>query len=308
MIDHKMYQYRYTVVQNTTNNEHPTSKKATNIMVSSGKRLMGVELTPDLQKLLRVVCEDVRSTSSEASGDNNAKTTSSVVASAISPLSHSKAYKMVQDASTKLKESATDDGEPLFLPIAVLRALQTILRANPDLQQQHDPMQPQKLVFRHIAVESTRSAHEQRSYEQRIERLRLQHESQRYSKLTRNIVSNVQDDDITAKSMTYAASIGLNMIIAPISFGVFMYYFGGSLLDFVWPLVTSGRNAAVKQEMRKILLGVVAGVVLLFVELLLFVIRTHALDTAVRKKKTKRTAATPFGHYTSSTSKTYRDR
>lgn len=282
-----------------------------NSMVSSGKRLMGVDLTPDLQKMLRHVCEDAKSEPNAANeDDNNANSTISVVTSAISPLSHSNAYKILQDFSNKLKESTTDDDKPLFVPIAVLRALQTVLRANPDLQQQHDPMQqePPKLVFRHLASESTRSAHEQRSYDQRIERLRLQHESQRYSKLTRNIMSNVQDDDITAKSMTYAASIGLNMIIAPISFGCFMYFFGGSLLDFVWPLVTSGRNATVKKEMRKILLGVVAGVVLLFVELLLFVIRTHALDTAVRKKKTKRGEAKPFGHYTASTSKTYRDR
>jgi hypothetical protein len=41
------------------------------------------------------------------------------------------------------------------------------------------------------------------------------------------------EDDVTTKSMTYAASVGLNMIVAPISFGVFMYFFAGAIFGWM---------------------------------------------------------------------------
>jgi hypothetical protein len=43
--------------------------------------------------------------------------------------------------------------------------------------------------------------------------------------------------------------------------------------------------------------GVISGVGMLFVEMILFVIRTHEFDAVVSKKKRKRAATiSPFGH------------
>jgi len=115
-------------------------------------------------------------------------------------------------------------------------------------------------------------------------------------------------DDVTTKSMTYAASIGLNMIVAPISFGVFMYFFAGGLLDFFWSNTSSSQLAGHHQpDIKRVIAGVVSGVLMLFVEMLLFVIRTNELDKAVRKKQKKNKNQGPFGYYTSYTSKTYQD-
>jgi hypothetical protein len=117
----------------------------------------------------------------------------------------------------------------------------------------------------------------------------------------------VKDDDVTTKSMTYAASIGLNMIVAPISFGVFMYFFAGSLLDFFWPTAAS-RSAVLTNapDIRKVIMGVISGVMMLFIEMILFVIRTDEMDKAIRKKGKKRKQG-PFGYYSSATSKNFKE-
>ena len=63
--------------------------------------------------------------------------------------------------------------------------------------------------------------------ERRLERLRVLDKERLYGKLTRNLWthSSTKDDDITTRSMMYISSVWLNMIIAPISFDVFMYFF-----------------------------------------------------------------------------------
>eukprot|EP00957_Ditylum_brightwellii_P038515 2911118-Ditylum_brightwellii.AAC.1 len=63
--------------------------------------------------------------------------------------------------------------------------------------------------------------------------------------------------------MTYAASVGLNMIVAPISFGVFMYFFAGQI--FHWVAGEEGQfdprtSAANKTDIRRVIAGVVSGV------------------------------------------------
>ena len=66
----------------------------------------------------------------------------------------------------------------------------------------------------------------------RLECLRVLDKERLYGKLARNLWthSSTKDDDITTRSMMYtASSVGLNMIIAPISFNVFMYFFAGEI-------------------------------------------------------------------------------
>ena len=150
---------------------------------------------------------------------------------------------------------------------------------------------------------------EERQYRLRIRRLRLQREQTKYSALTKNLSSMthaVQDDGITTKSMTYAASIGLNMIVAPLSFGVFMYFFAGAVLDKFWP--EPPRTAGSTTDIKRVIAGVVSGVVMLFIEMILFVIRTHEMEKALRRKQRKTGNQGPFSYYTATTLKTYKDR
>lgn len=127
------------------------------------------------------------------------------------------------------------------------------------------------------------------------------------------------DDSITTKSMTYAESIVLNMIVAPLSFSVFMYFFAGSIIDYFWPLSedvgsSPSKSGRPSTDIRRVMAGVVSGVLMMFVEMLLFVIRTHEFDRAITQKKKKRqknrmntTSTRAFGHYTAASSKTYYD-
>jgi len=144
---------------------------------------------------------------------------------------------------------------------------------------------------------------EHQRFLKRMERLRFKQEEVKYSKLTSNL-GRVATDDVTTRSMTYAASIGLNMIVAPLSFGGLMYFFGGALLDYFWP--SSKRANDFAPDIRKVIVGVLSGVVMLFIEMLLFVIRTHEMDRAIRRKSRKKKQG-PFGHYTSQTSKTFKE-
>jgi hypothetical protein len=157
------------------------------------------------------------------------------------------------------------------------------------------------------AAESENMEKQQKKYNKRMDRLRLQQEETKYSKLTSNLGKVVKDDDVTTKSMTYAASIGLNMIVAPISFGVLMYFFAGSLLDYFYPTVQS-KSAALTNapDIRKVIMGVISGVAMLFIEMILFVIRTDEMDKAIRKKGKKRKQG-PFGYYSSATTKNFKE-
>jgi len=157
--------------------------------------------------------------------------------------------------------------------------------------------------------DDTKSPTERRRFQKRMERLRLRYEESKYARLTKNLGTVIKDDDVTTKSMTYAASIGLNMIVAPLSFGCLMYFFAGGLFDFLWPMQRPQHpSAAAGADIRKVIVGVVSGVLMLFIEMLLFVIRTHELDRAVRRKSRKhqQRGGAPFGYYTSKTTKTFK--
>ena len=194
---------------------------------------------------------------------------------------------------------------PTVLPISVLRSMAHLVGP----ARVEEALQKQPLSLSYTLPPQPESNPERERFQQRLERLRLKQEEVKYSKLTHNLGKPVQDDDITTKSMTYAASIGLNMIIAPLSFGCFMYFFAGGLMDYIWPqLVSDERSVRNGPDIRRVIVGVISGVIMLFIEMLLFVIRTHEMDKAMRQKsKQKQESARPFGYYTSRTMKTYKD-
>eukprot|EP00980_Cylindrotheca_fusiformis_P014374 scaffold3827_cov179-Cylindrotheca_fusiformis.AAC.38 len=187
--------------------------------------------------------------------------------------------------------------KPKFIPIDVLCAMQVLLddKDKARLETALDgtslfftppPKPPEETVGR-------------RKYRQRIERLRLKSEETKYGKLTSNLQSDWKTDDITAKSMTYAASVGLNMIVAPLSFGCFMYFFAGSLFDYFLGDDFSSRTSG-GTDIKRVIVGVISGVVMLFIEMILFVIRTHEFEAYERKKKRSKGPANPFGVYSKS--------
>lgn len=197
--------------------------------------------------------------------------------------------------STVLKFHNDDSHNHNIFPIAVVRSMATLLGEE---RVEKALFSKTSLVF--TPPPETPLTDEQKRFRQRMERLKWKQEETSYSKLTSNI-GKVVTDDVTTKSMTYAASIGLNMIVAPLSFGCFMYFFGGHLLDYVWSPPTNPNGP----DIRKVIIGVLSGVVMMIVEMLLFVIRTYEMDEAM-VKKARRSKPGPFGYYTSNTSKTFK--
>jgi hypothetical protein len=141
-------------------------------------------------------------------------------------------------------------------------------------------------------------------------------EERSYGKLTRNLQTHsiYKDDDITTKSMMYASSVGLNMIVAPISFGVFMYFFAGGIFGrFVDGeqqddnIINYDRwKGTGGVDVRRVIVGVISGVFMLFVEMILFVIRSHELDAEVaRKGRRRENRANPFGYTQKSMARVY---
>ena len=136
-------------------------------------------------------------------------------------------------------------------------------------------------------------------------KLRLQNEETKYTKITNNIKDQRQEDDTTTKSMTFAASVGINMIVAPISFGAFMYFFSGGVFDFFWPPPTEGeyddfnnnrnnRNPT-GVDIKRVIIAVISGVAMMIIEMILFVIRTHEFEAHTTKKEKETRSGTLWG-------------
>jgi len=210
-----------------------------------------------------------------------------------------------------------------YIPIRVLRAMQVVFDQDDDVNHHQQSAEQLQAALRRTGglvftppplspeelLQKDDLTPEERQFYQRMQRLRLRNEQTKYQKLTTNLGSMTvpqKDDGITTKSMTYAASIGLNMIVAPLSFGVFMYFFAGAVLDRFFPSSSSGSKNG--SDIKKVIAGVVSGVIMLFIEMLLFVIRTHEMDKALRRKERKSGNQGPFGYYKSTTSKTFKDR
>lgn len=163
---------------------------------------------------------------------------------------------------------------------------------------------------------STPSTTKSIELEKRRQRLRMLGEERSYGKLTRNLKTHsiLKDDDITTKSMMYASSVGLNMIVAPISFGVFMYFFAGGIVSRFIDGEQQDDNIINYDrwqgtggvDVRRVIAGVVSGVFMLFVEMILFVIRSHELDAEVaRKGRRRENRANPFGYTEKSMKRIY---
>jgi Endoplasmic reticulum-based factor for assembly of V-ATPase len=232
------------------------------------KVLEGIESTPELRKVL----EQAVDSQGEWSTNEDAF------------------YHMPPDEAVVLIEEFLKRVEPIAIPLDVIRAATSLLKDPTEL----NAALSTKLVFTQVTPQATKTDEETRRFQKRMDRLRLREEESRYKALTGNIDTYVADD-VTVKSMTYAASVGLNMIVAPISFGVFMYFFAGQI--FTW--ISASPKVDLKPhevDIRRVIAGVISGVCMLFIEMILFVIRTHTMDKSVRKKAKKMKGISPFGY------------
>lgn len=268
------------------------------------KQFQGVSFTDDLRKLVKETIDEVSknqgenadpqtkdqpfetsNTSNDDTSSGKIKTTNPLVG-LFDDMDRSHCVKVILSIDV-----AAD-----FLSISSIRALNSLI----DKTQQgrlDSALKASKLSYTCPQTENERSEEEEIQFQKRMDWLRCRQEESRYVKLTHNIGTSIKTDDVTTKSMMYAASIGLNMIVAPLSFGVFMYFFGGSLMNFVFP---SANNTVT--DIRRVILGVISGVAMLFIEMILFVIRTHELESAVRRKEKRQLKKNggfqPFGVYT----------
>ena len=290
-------------------------------------KLQGVKLTKELRSILDIVLDLAQS---EEDKDNDDKYNPSAVASSSSsPRSMSASsptivLQQVQDVKRSLLQpsyNTTDVKTTLnkhkhddFLPLVDIQAIKYLINNSSQsdndkkaqlIQQLETALQTTKLSFQPKPQPQTDP-----SFTKRLERLRLQDEERSYNNLTTNLktASSLKDDNITAKSMMYATSVGLNMVVAPITFGVFMYFFAGSIFSrfFDSEIDINARTNMNQIDIRRVIAGVVSGVFMLFVEMILFVIRSHELDASVRKKsRRKENRANPFGHTRKNAARVY---
>mmetsp|Transcript_10618 Transcript_10618/g.29276 ORF Transcript_10618/g.29276 Transcript_10618/m.29276 type:complete len:301 (-) Transcript_10618:198-1100(-) len=269
------------------------------------KRLQGVRATPELQSLVQRAVARVqqdqrqRDLSNDDTNENDSTTRQQFATTTTTLLEY--------NASSSTNTNAV-------IPIRVLRAAAAALQDDADWT----AALTTSLAF--TPPPPPPASH--KAYQARLQRLRWQQEETKYGKLTRNVMDAKafqQDDQVTTKSMTYAASIGLNMIVAPLSFGCFMYFFGGHWLSFLWN--SSGATTTNddtsnhhnnNNDIPRVIISVVSGVVMLFIEMILFVIRTHEMDQAVRSKQAKQKKSQKgggaFGPYTANTVRHYTDK
>lgn len=275
------------------------------------KQFQGVILTDDIRKLVQQTIDDVSKKQGENADpqkqqdmeDTTSTTTNAVKTATKNPLA-SLFEDMDQSHCINVLRSIDLAGD--HLSVTAIRALNSIM--NQTQQTRLDSaLKSSKLSFTCPQNKNTRTEEEEIEFQKRMDWLRCRQEESNYVKLTHNIGTSHKTDDVTTKSMMYATSIGLNMIVAPLSFGVFMYFFGGSLLNFVFPVSTDATT-----DIRRVILGVISGVAMLFIEMILFVIRTHELESAVRRKEQRQLKKNggfqPFGVYTKPTVKTKKDR
>jgi hypothetical protein len=196
-----------------------------------------------------------------------------------------------KEAMQILKDGPHPNQDPEYVPLTIVSALQTLVPGKDALEK---ALEGTSLFFTPPPIEQDETQ-ARRKFNQRMKKLRLQYEETKYVRLTNNLQNEVQDD-ITAKSMSYAASVGLNMIVAPLSFGCFMYFFAGGVFDYFLGEDFSSRTTG-GTDIKRVIVGVISGVVMLFIEMTLFVIRTHEVEAAQMQKKKRRKPVQPFGVY-----------
>jgi len=198
-----------------------------------------------------------------------------------------------------LEKKADDkDGSTSIMPVKEIKAIKSLIKKSKDSdganelhQKLLETIKKSRFAYTPPPPKSEAENSEREKFKKRLERLREKQEENRYRKITTNIGTKVEDD-ITVKSMSYAASVGMNMIVAPISFGVFMYFFSGQI--FSWGIEEDDKPLVPgKVDIKRVITAVISGVLMLFIEMILFVIRSHEFDEHMRKKQ-KKNKPTPF--------------
>ena len=199
----------------------------------------------------------------------------------------------IQELESILKESTSaNQSSNDYIPLQAITIAKSIaikLSLLLELEALNVALQNKTLIYSKPQDTKTTSA----AYKSRIQKLQLAEQEKQYSNITKNI-NTAPDDDQTIKSMMYAASVGMNMIVAPISIGVIMYFFAGKLFAFIIPDYQQEKG---KINIHGVIAGVLVGVIMLFIEMILFVIRNHEMDKFVTKKmKRKKDHMNPFGY------------
>jgi len=261
------------------------------------RSLEGLKYTPELRTIVTEVLLFEESSSQTESDEATKQLSRQSVG--LKPLPFSEAKENLANI-----EKIPDDG---VFPLSSLKSARSLIISsslssqdkNSLLRDLESAVSRSSLVFT-APPPADENDEEKKKHLKRMERLRLRAEEYNYMKLTENL-NNTIADDVTMKSMSYAASVGLNMIVAPISFGVFMYFFAGSLFGWVTGDDRAGNG---QTDIKGVIAGVVSGVLMLFIEMTLFVIRSHEMDASVRKKA-KKTHINPFGYEKERAKKTF---
>jgi hypothetical protein len=168
-----------------------------------------------------------------------------VLASAVT---RAKAFLPISQAQPLLKSHSNDE----VVSIDVIRAMYSVLQSDKQASKKLDGALANTWLIYTSPPPQEKETDEQRHFRKRMDRLRLRAEEARYKKLTQNLDTYVEDD-VTTKSMTYAASVGLNMIVAPLSFGVFMFFFAGAI--FGWMSGDEGEVNPHKTDIKSVITG-----------------------------------------------------
>lgn len=291
--------------------------------------LRGIQITPALRSVIKAVLA-LPQQAETLSGDGKSSTISTTTSLPPSSSSTSESLARAAKAKDQLSSLMTAKEAPSILqsalnnaavdaalPLAGVLALQSLIQSSQidatTKTQQFQDLETALHQTKHLSFQksststNTNKQSTDPKFQKRLERLRLQDEERSYLNLTTNLktAASLKDDNVTVKSMTYAASVGLNMIVAPISFGVFMYFFAGSIFNRFFGS-DNDNDTSGNVDIKRVIAGVVSGVCMLFVEMILFVIRSHELDSSVRKKgKRKENRANPFGYTQKSMERVY---
>jgi len=273
----------------------------------TSKKLEGVEYTAELRSISQRVLGLAADVDESSSSTSTSESQDVSVADARSTLE--------EQAQKNTTTTTTDKSppHPSSLSLSAVKAMRTIIQQS----NESSATKASLLSDLNSALAKTSSlqftqpqpAQPDSKYLKRMERLRLKAEERNYSRLVNNLDTTVADDQ-TMKSMQYATSVGLNMIVAPISFGAFMYFFSGHAFGWIVDRTAggddggagagsghhgSGGGGSSNVDVRAVIAGVVSGVCMLFIEMTLFVIRSHEMDAAVTKKA-RRSNPNPFGY------------
>lgn len=277
--------------------KNSATAKQTTTAPNYKKRLEGI----NANKVLLDLWKDAYSTHVRIS--SGADSSSAPIAT---PHSETEAIEVLRKAGdpSKLKKKKN---KPIVIPIRVIQSIRLLvsLSAQESLDRALNSGESGLAFTPPYEPEMTP---ERKKYLARMEKLRLKSEETKYTRITNNIKDQRQEDDKTAKSMKYAASVGLNMIVAPISFGSFMYFFSGGIFDYFFPPDEDdnyNRNPT-GVDIKRLIVGVVSGVIMMIIEMVLFVIRSHEFEAHTTKKKKKR-GVQPFGSYSANSAMTYTD-